>query len=74
MSKNRFYSAVLIGSVLVVLTACGGAEVKPMVDEGKVKAKEAVQVVTPEVIEKAEVKVEKKVEKLLEKVKPDSEL
>ncbi len=69
MSRNRLYSAVLIGSVFAALTACGGAEVKPMVEEGKVKAKEAI---TPEVIEKAEVKVEKKVEELLQKAKPES--
>ncbi|MCF6219005.1 MAG: hypothetical protein L3J62_09710 [Gammaproteobacteria bacterium] len=73
MSRNRLYSAVLIGSALAVLTACGGAEVKPMVEEGKVKAKEAVQkAITPEVIEKAEVKVEEKVEELLQKAKPES--
>ncbi len=73
MSRKRLYSVALVSSVLAVLTACGGAEVKPMVEEGKVKAKEAVQeAVTPEVIEKAEVKVEKKVEELLKKAKPES--
>ncbi|VAW88595.1 hypothetical protein MNBD_GAMMA18-152 [hydrothermal vent metagenome] len=61
MNRKRFYSGVLVGSALVMLTACGGSEVKPVVEEAKVKAKE---VITPEKVEKAKEKVIEAVQKI----------
>ncbi len=67
MKQKRFYSGILVSSVLVVLTACGGSEVKPVVEEAKVKAKEAA---TPERVEKVKEKVVEAVQKIKSEPKP----
>ncbi len=67
MNRKRFYSGVLVSSAFVLLTACGGSEVKPIVEEAKVKAKE---VITPEKVEKAKEKVVEAVQKIRSEPKP----
>ncbi len=61
MNRKKFYSGVLVSSAFVMLTACGGSEVKPAIEEAKVKAKE---VITPEKVEKVKEKVVEAVQKI----------
>lgn len=67
MNRKKLYSGVLVSSALVMLTACGGSEVKPAVEEAKVKAKE---VITPEKVEKAKEKAVEVIQKAKSESKP----